>query len=129
VIGVAVWDALKLQLVRLRDMQPGPLLEYPMPEVGAGREPPFTIGLQPWATAAAEELHRQFGDNVTLTVGVLSYPPGTPQPRPRAADPLPDLLDPTEIAAELPGSGQLMQLRRDIIAARDPRDESDPLAS
>lgn len=100
-IGVAVWDDLKLELVRLRDLQPGPLLQYPMPEVDAGREPPFTISLQPWATSAAEELHRQFGDNVTLTVGVLSYPPGAP--RPRAANPVADLLNPTEITAELDG--------------------------
>jgi hypothetical protein len=114
VIGVAVWDDLKLELVRLRDRQPGPLLQFPTPEVDAGREPPFTIGLQPWATAAAEELHREFGANVILTVGLLSYPPGAPRPHPPATDSVPDLLDPTQIAAELDGravvrSGQTLR--------------------
>jgi hypothetical protein len=39
---VAVWDELKVVLVRLRDEQPGILMQYPMPEVDEGREPPFT---------------------------------------------------------------------------------------
>jgi len=51
-------------------------MQYPMPEVDESRQPPFEIGLEPWAAATAEELHRQFGDDVELTVGALPYPPG-----------------------------------------------------
>lgn len=100
---MAAWDELKAVLIRLRDEQPGDLMRSPTPEVDEGRVPPFKIGLAPWAATAAEELHRQFGDDVKLTVGALPYPPG-PQPRPRPATiPPPGLLDPREIAAELDG--------------------------
>jgi hypothetical protein len=100
---VAVWDELKVVLVRLRDEQPGALMGYPMPEVDEGRVPPFMIELAPWAATVAGELHRQFGDDVELTVGALPYPPGPlPRPRPAAAPP-PGLLDPREITVELDG--------------------------
>jgi hypothetical protein len=46
---MAVWDELKVVLARLRDQQPGALMQYPMPEVDEGRQPPFMIGLVPWA--------------------------------------------------------------------------------
>jgi hypothetical protein len=71
--------------------------------VDEGRQPPFTIQLAPWATAAAEELHQRFGDDIELTVGALPYPPGRPPPHPPAPGPPADLLDPHEIAAELDG--------------------------
>ena len=100
---MAVWDELKVVLARLRDEQPGVLMQYPMPEVDEGRQPPFTIRLEPWATAAAEELHRQFGDDIELTVGALPYPPGRPGPVPPVTGPPADLLDPDEIVAELDG--------------------------
>ena len=114
---MAVWDELKVVLARLRDQQPGTLMQYPMPDVDEGRQPPFTIRLAPWATATAEELHRQFGEDVELTVGALSYPPGRQPPRPVAADPPPNLLEPDEIAAELDGpvvvsSGHTLQQDR-----------------
>jgi len=100
---MAAWDELKVVLARLRDEQPGVLMQYPMPEVDEGRVPPFEIHLAPWATATAGELYRQFGDDVDLTVGALPYPPGRP-PRPQpATGPPPDLLDPHEITAELDG--------------------------
>lgn len=100
---MAVWDELKAVLIRLRDEQPGVLLGYPMPEVDEGRVPPFKIGLAPGAAATAEELHRQFGDDIEVTVGALPYPPGL-QPRPRSATTtLPGLLDPHEITVELDG--------------------------
>src|ERR1700758_914038 len=66
---MAAWNELKAVLLRLRDEQPGVLMQYPMPEVDEGRVPPFGITLAPSATATAEELHRQFGDDVELTVG------------------------------------------------------------
>ena len=100
---MAAWDELKAVLLRLRDEQPGVLVQYPMPEVDEGRVPPFGITLAPWATATAEELHRQFGDDVELTVGALPYPPDR-QPRPQQATvPPPGLIDPQEITAELDG--------------------------
>jgi hypothetical protein len=100
---VTVWDELKPVLVRLRDQQPGTLMQYPMPDVDQGRQPPFTIQLAPWAAGAAEELHRQFGDNVDLTVGAIPYPPGRQPRRPPATGQPLDLLDPQEIAAALDG--------------------------
>ena len=100
---MAVWDELRVVLGRLRDEQPDALVQYPTPETDEGRQPPFTIRLAPWAAATAEELHQQFGDDIELTVGALPYPPGGHAPRPSASGPLPDLLDPHEIAAELDG--------------------------
>jgi len=103
---VTAWDELTLVLVRLRDEQPGVLREYPTLELDPGRVPPvppFRIGLAPWAAATAAELHRQFGDDVELTVGALPYPPGA-RPRPRLATaPLPGLLDSREVTVELDG--------------------------
>jgi hypothetical protein len=100
---MAVWDELKVVLAGLRDHQPDILMQYPTPEVDKGRQQPFTIRLAPWAAATAEELHQQFGDDIELTVGALPYPPGRQPPRPPAAGPPADLLDPHEIAAELDG--------------------------
>lgn len=100
---MAAWDELKVVLARLRDLQPGTLMKYPMPEVDERRQPPFAIYLAAWATAAAEELHQQFGDNVDLTVGALPYPPGRQTPRLPAPGQQPAQLDPQEIAAELDG--------------------------
>jgi hypothetical protein len=100
---MAVWDELKVVLARLRDQQPGTLMQYPMPEVDEGRQPPFTIWLEPWAAATAEELHQHFGDDIELTVGALPYPPGRQPPRQPAPSPPADLLDPHEITAELAG--------------------------
>ena len=100
---MAVWDELKVVLVRLREEQPDVLLEFPGPEVDEGRVPPFRIGLAPWAAATAGELHRQFGDDIEVTVGALPYPPGAQRrPRPAAAPP-PGLLDSREITVELDG--------------------------
>jgi hypothetical protein len=111
---MAVWDELKVVLVRLRDQQPSALVQFPMPEVDEGRQPPFMIGLASWATATAAELHQQFGDDLELTVGALPYPSGRRPLRPADAGPTPDLLDPHKIAAELDGpavvsSGQTLR--------------------
>src|ERR1700678_2149092 len=59
---MAVWDELKVVLARLRDQQPGTLMQHPTLEVDEGRQPPFTIRLAPWAAATAEELHQQVPD-------------------------------------------------------------------
>jgi hypothetical protein len=102
-VSVAVWDELKPVLVSLQDGQPGTLMQYPMPEADEDRQPPFTIHLAPWALVASEDLHRQFGDAVELTVSALPYPPGRqPHHRP-GTEKAPDLLDPHEILTELDG--------------------------
>jgi len=100
---VSAWSELKPVLVRLREEQPGTLISYPMPEVDENREPPYAIRLAPWAVATAQELNRQFGDNVQLTVGALPYPPSRETPRPRGGGQPADLLDPHEMTAELDG--------------------------
>jgi hypothetical protein len=101
--GIAVWDKLKVALVRLRDEQPGTLLGYPMPEVDEGREPPFELHLAPWATAAAGELDREFGDDVRLIVGALPYPPDRhAKEAPTPGTPA-ELLNQREVIAELDG--------------------------
>jgi hypothetical protein len=104
---VAVWDELKPVLARLRDQQPGALMLSPMPDVDQDRQPPFMIQLAPWAVAAAEDLHRQFGDDVDLTAGALPYPPGRRPPRPPAASPPADMLNLHEVAAGLDGAAMV----------------------
>jgi hypothetical protein len=104
---LAVWDELRGVLARLRDEQPGVLMMYAMPEADEGGPSPFVIRLAPWAAATAAELHRQFGDDVELTVGAPPHPPGRrlyPPGRSSATGPVPDLLDPDEIAAGSPPS-------------------------
>ncbi len=78
-------------------------MQYPMLEVDKGRQPPFTIWLAPWAVTAAEELHRQFGDNAELTVGALPYPAGRQLQRPPAIDSTLGLLDTHEMMVQLDG--------------------------
>lgn len=101
---MTAWDELKPVIARLRDQQPGVLASYPSPESGGDRTPPFRVQLAPWAADTAEELHRQFGDDVELTVGTLPYPPGRREPRQRrASGQIPDLLDPREVTVALDG--------------------------
>ncbi len=102
---VSVWDELKPVIARLRDQQPGTLARYPSLESDLLRTPPIRVRLTPWAADVAEELHRQFGDDVELTVGFLPYPPGRPgRPRQRRAPgQIPDLLDPREVTVALDG--------------------------
>ena len=98
---MAAWDELKVVLARLCDEQPRVLMGWPNPRTD--HVPPFSIKLASWATATAADLHRQFGDDVELTVGALPYPPGRP-PRFRPAAGLPpDLLDPQQVTGELDG--------------------------
>jgi hypothetical protein len=103
---VTAWDELKPVLARLRDEQPGVLARYPSLDSDlVERTPPISVHLTPWAADAAEQLHRQFGDDVELTVGFLPYPPGRPV-RPRrwhAPWQPPDLLDPREATVALDG--------------------------
>src|SRR6266571_7654824 len=100
---MAVWDELKGVLARLRDQQPETLQEYPDPSHDEGRQPPFAIGLAPWAASTAADLLARFGDDVDLTVGALLFPPGRPSRRRPAAPPQADPLDPSQATAELDG--------------------------
>src|ERR1700733_6650143 len=100
---MVVWDELRVVLVRLRDQQPGTLMQFPTLERDESRQPPFRIRLGAWAAPAAEERHQQFGGGGKRTRGALPSPPGRQPPRPAATRPPADLLDPHEIAAELAG--------------------------
>ena len=101
---MTAWDELKPVIARLLDQQPGALTLYPTPESDAARTPPFRVQLAPWALDAAEELHRQFGGDVELTVGSLPYPPGRQGARRRSpGGQRPNLLDPREVTAALDG--------------------------
>ena len=100
---MTAWDELKPVISRLRDQRPGALMSHPSLKVHGDRTPPFEIWLAPWAADTAEELRRQFGDDVELTVGDLPYPPGRQGPRRHAPGQIPDLLDPREVTAELDG--------------------------
>ena len=77
---MTVWDKLKVALLELREREPCALQGYPDPRVDRGRQPPFTIRLHPWAVNVAEDLHRRFGNDVSLIVGVLGYPDGEAPP-------------------------------------------------
>src|ERR1019366_6897906 len=73
---MTVWEELKPVLLDLEGS--GALAAYPDPRMDEGREPPFGIDLAPWATDAAEDLHRRFGDDVELVVGEFTYPDRAP---------------------------------------------------
>jgi hypothetical protein len=103
-VNATAWEELKPVLARLHSRQPGSLMSYPSLESDLSRMPPFKIHLAAWAADAAEKLHRQFGNDVELTVGALPYPPGSRQhARSRPAQLPPPLLDRREVAAELDG--------------------------
>jgi hypothetical protein len=83
-------------------MADNPLVSTPNTDAGRPRHgPPWRIGLRPWATEVAEELHRHFGDDVDLFVGQFSYP----EKRPRRPRPIkhPESIDadPNEMSVEL----------------------------
>ena len=75
---MTVWDELRPVIVRLLDEQPGALAQHPSLDSELVRTPPIEIHLTPWAAGVAEELHRQFGDGVDLTVGWLPIRPAGP---------------------------------------------------
>ena len=100
---MTAWDELKVVLAGLIESRPGALMLSPSLKGDADRTPPFTIWLAPWAADAAAELHRQFGDDVELTVGALPYPPGREDRRRHAPGEVPDLLDPREVTVALDG--------------------------
>jgi hypothetical protein len=100
---VAIWEELRLTLVRLLEDRPGAVTSYPDLGGSVGGTPPYSIGLTPWAEAVARELHGRFGDQVDLTVGALPFPPGRAPQRPRPAAQSAALLDPAEAGTELDG--------------------------
>jgi hypothetical protein len=69
-----VWDELRQVLLRLRMENPNVLLSYPNPVDDPDRQPPYVITLEADAVAAAEELHRHFGDAIELRLGALPFP-------------------------------------------------------
>jgi hypothetical protein len=98
-VAMAVWDELKVILLELEGS--GALSAYPDPSVDESRQPPFRIRFAPWATDVAEELHRRFGDDVELVVGLLHYPgPEPPRQHANAPDDIAEM-DPTVMTVEL----------------------------
>jgi hypothetical protein len=73
----AIWDDVKAALMALEGS--GALIRYPDPRWEQPEQPPFVIQLAPWATEAAEELHRRFGASVTLLLGSFPYPESQPR--------------------------------------------------
>jgi hypothetical protein len=101
---VGVRDELEPVLARLIDQRPNPLTMWPQLDSDEGRQqPPIAIDLAAWAASTAEDLHRQFGDDVELTVGALRYPSGRPGRYLGGPVPPADLLDPLQIEVELDG--------------------------
>jgi hypothetical protein len=103
---MTTWDDLKLVLARLASEVPEPLTSWPDPEHDNGRQPPFSIELEPWATDVAHDLHTRFGSDVQLMVGALRYPervlPAPPAPGPQVPG-----LDPAQISVTLDGPLQV----------------------
>lgn len=100
---MTAWGELREALARLSTDQPEALRGHPTLDQDEA-EPPYYIELAAWASAAAEDLHRRFGDQVHLTVGALPYPPGRPPRWPsRPPGELDPLLAPDEAAVELDG--------------------------
>jgi hypothetical protein len=104
---MATWDELRGALVRLLEERPDILTYSPDLSGGEAGEPPYQIGMAPWAEDAAGELWRRFGDRVDLRVGALLYPlgrrPAGDVPPPSGRPERPALLDPAEAGAELDG--------------------------
>jgi hypothetical protein len=104
---MTAWDELREALSRLLGEQPGALRRHPTLDQDEA-DPPFRVGLAAWAADAAADLHRQFGDQVDLTVGALPYPPERAaertegQPDRQRLEPIP-LLAPDEAEVELDG--------------------------
>src|SRR5262245_60387479 len=98
---MTVWDDLKPVIARLADEQPGALQGYPDPGSDEGRQPPFAIYLAPWAATTAGDLFDRFGDDVSLTVGALPFPPGRARERRHEVAQRADPLDPDQATAEL----------------------------
>lgn len=67
------WEDLRHELIRLQQVEPRVLLQYPMTSPGY-RHPPVRIGLAAYAETTARVLHERFGHFVAVTVGSLSYP-------------------------------------------------------
>jgi hypothetical protein len=100
--GMTTWDELKAVLAELADADPVPLTTWPDPGQDDGRQPPFAIELEPWATGVAQRLHERFGDDVHLMVGALRYPERTLPAPPVTPPAVPDL-DPAELSVTLDG--------------------------
>lgn len=98
---MATWDDLKAELLRLEAVD-GALAGYPDPRHDAGRTPPFSIRLAPWATDEAATLHSRFADEVELVVGALRYPSCAAPRAARSRSPAPDL-DTSGLSVELDG--------------------------
>lgn len=111
--ALATWDLLRHDLQRLQSTEPRVLRQYPTPEPGY-RRPPVHIHLSADAQSTAADLHRTYGNFVSLQVGALPYPHAAHSPsvtRPMARTDDRETVNPAEmsVALEVPlaiGSGQ-----------------------
>ena len=97
--SVTVWNEVKLALLALEDT--GALLSHPNLTSSEDRSPPIGIRLAPWAADIAEDLHRRFGNDVALVVGVLPYPIAEPPEWATRARPAIESASPAEFSFEL----------------------------
>lgn len=77
---MSVWPEVRDELRRLEAQKPRVLMGYTSPDADPEPQPPYTIRLTATALAIAEELHRRFGDDVKLRIGVLPFPPSAEGP-------------------------------------------------
>ena len=76
---MTVWDEIKGVLLALEAS--GAPVSHPDPRSDVGQEPSFAISLNPWATGAAEDLHRRFGDGHSYPYGYGADRQGATSPR------------------------------------------------
>jgi hypothetical protein len=113
---VTVWDDVRQALLDFQGT--GALTTYPDPRGTEDRPTPIQITLAPWATHAAEDLHRRFGDNVALVVGVLPYPTTKLPETASRASPAIEPASPADFGFELEGKAQVRSGERTRIGLR-----------
>jgi hypothetical protein len=74
------WQQVREELYRLRAIEPNVLMGYTNPDTDVEPNGPFLIRLTPSSVSIAEDLHRRFGEEVSLRVGALPYPPQADEP-------------------------------------------------
>jgi hypothetical protein len=71
------WPQVREEILRLEALTPRVLTGYTGPDTDPEPQPPFTVRLTSSSEAIAKQLHERFGDEVSLRVGALAYPPGS----------------------------------------------------
>ena len=100
--ALEAWERLRPELDELRLVQP-PILQLSPSTNQRFCHPPFDIHLSADAEPTAEQLHRNYGKFVSLSVGALAYPPTTDDYEPHQNSEPATTADPHELRAELDG--------------------------